>query len=386
MATLLGPWGFGAAVVGLALAWAYSAPPIRLKRNGWWGNSAVAACYEGLPWFTGAAVMAAGRPGWPVIILAALYSVGAHGIMTLNDFKSVAGDKRMGIDSLPVLLGVERAARVACLFMALPQVVVIGLLVAWGRPLHAAIVAFVLVVQLVLMARLLKNPNAHAPRYNATGTTFYVLGMLTAACAAHLGVPVRTMTATPLGWVGIVRLGLVQTALGAIVVLTTSTLNRVMVVELALPATLPGALVALHYAVQMLRPRLGYGTDRSGRATPWIVGGMVVMATGGALAAVATAWMATQPVGGIALAVLAFLLIGLGVGASGTSLLVLLAKRVDAERRAAAATIVWLMMIAGIAVTAGVAGKLLDPFSGQRLVTVSASVSIAAILLTLLAV
>lgn len=189
VATLLGPWGFGAAVVGLALAWAYSAPPIRLKRNGWWGNSAVAACYEGLPWFTGAAVMAAGRPGWPVIILAALYSVGAHGIMTLNDFKSVAGDKRMGIDSLPVLLGVERAARVACLFMALPQVVVIGLLVAWGRPLHAAIVAFVLVVQLVLMARLLKNPNAHAPRYNATGTTFYVLGMLTAACAVHLGIP-----------------------------------------------------------------------------------------------------------------------------------------------------------------------------------------------------
>lgn len=194
------------------------------------------------------------------------------------------------------------------------------------------------------------------------------------------------MTSAPLGWIGIVRLGLVQTALGAIVVLTTSTLNRVMVVELALPATLPGALVALHYAVQMLRPRLGYGTDRSGRATPWIVGGMVVMATGGALAAVATAWMATQPAGGIALAVLAFLLIGLGVGASGTSLLVLLAKRVDAERRAAAATIVWLMMIAGIAVTAGVAGKLLDPFSGQRLVTVSAAVSIAAILLTLLAV
>ena len=126
VATLLGPWGFGAAVVGLALAWAYSAPPLRLKRNGWWGNSAVAACYEGLPWFTGAAVMAAGRPGWPIIILAALYSVGAHGIMTLNDFKSVEGDRRMGIDSLPVLLGVDRAARVACLFMALPQVAVVG--------------------------------------------------------------------------------------------------------------------------------------------------------------------------------------------------------------------------------------------------------------------
>ena len=112
-------------MVGLALAWAYSAPPIRLKRNGWWGNSAVAACYEGLPWFTGAAVMAGApcRTG-AIVILAALYSVGAHGIMTLNDFKSVEGDRRMGIDSLPVLLGVERAARVACLVMAVPQVAV----------------------------------------------------------------------------------------------------------------------------------------------------------------------------------------------------------------------------------------------------------------------
>src|SRR4051795_7508567 len=121
VATLLGPWGFGAAVVGLALAWAYSAPPVRLKRNGWWGNSAVAAWYEGLPWFTGPAVMVAGWPGWPIVLLAALYSVGAHGIMTLNDFKSVEGDRRTGIGSLPALLGVDRAARAACLFMALPQ-------------------------------------------------------------------------------------------------------------------------------------------------------------------------------------------------------------------------------------------------------------------------
>ena len=94
-------------------AWRSPGPTARRRS----GSSAVAACYEGLPWFAGAAVMAAGRPGWPVIILAALYSVGAHEIMTLNDFKSVAGDKRMGIDSLPVLLGVERAARVACLLV-----------------------------------------------------------------------------------------------------------------------------------------------------------------------------------------------------------------------------------------------------------------------------
>jgi BCD family chlorophyll transporter-like MFS transporter len=194
------------------------------------------------------------------------------------------------------------------------------------------------------------------------------------------------MTAAPLSWAGIVRLGLVQTALGSIVVLTTSTLNRVMVVELALPAMLPGALVAMHYAVQMLRPRLGYGSDVSGRSTPWIVGGMAVLTVGGFLAAVATAWMGESRVGGILLAVVAFLLIGVGVGASGTSLLALLAKRVDAGKRAAAATIVWLMMIAGIAVTAGVAGSLLDPFSPARLVAVSGGVTCFAFLLTLLAV
>ena len=190
----------------------------------------------------------------------------------------------------------------------------------------------------------------------------------------------------PLGWIGIVRLGLVQTALGAVVVLTTATLNRVMVVELALPATLPGALVALHYAVQILRPRLGHGSDVRGRRAPWIVGGMAVLAAGGVLAALATAWMATAPLLGILLAVPAFVLIGLGVGASGTSLLVLLAKRVDPRRRAAAATIVWLMMIAGFVVTTILAGTLLDPFSLGRLVVVTACVSLAAFLLAAVAV
>jgi len=194
------------------------------------------------------------------------------------------------------------------------------------------------------------------------------------------------MSPAPLGWIGILRLGLVQTALGSIVVLTTSTINRVMVVELALPAMLPGILVALHYAVQLSRPRLGYGSDVGGRRTPWIVGGMGALAVGGAAAAAATAWMGVNPAGGIALAVLAFILIGLGVGASGTSLLVLLAKRVDPQRRAAAATLVWFMMIAGFVVTATLAGHFLDPFSPARLVAVTAAVSAGAFALTLLAV
>lgn len=189
VASVLGPWGFGAALVGLALAWAYSAPPFRLKRNGWWGNSAVAACYEGLPWFTGAAVMAAARPDWRIILIAALYSAGAHGIMTLNDFKSVEGDLRTGIGSLPARLGVAPAARVACAFMALPQIVVVALLLAWGQPLHGALVALLLLAQLGLMARLLRRPRELAPWYNATGTSLYVLGMLVSAFALVEVVP-----------------------------------------------------------------------------------------------------------------------------------------------------------------------------------------------------
>lgn len=194
------------------------------------------------------------------------------------------------------------------------------------------------------------------------------------------------MTGAPLGWLAIARLGLVQTALGAIVVLTTSTMNRVMVVELALPAALPGALVGLHYALQVLRPRWGHASDVGGRLTRWIVCGMAVLASGGTMAAAATAWMATAPLAGAVLAVLAFLLIGAGVGAAGTSLLVLLAKLVGEKRRPAAATLVWVMMIAGFIVTATVAGHFLDPFSPARLVAVTAAVSGAAFLVTLLAV
>jgi chlorophyll/bacteriochlorophyll a synthase len=183
VAAMLGRWGFGAAVVGLVLAWAYSAPPLRLKRNGWWGNAACAACYEGLPWITGAAVMAATRPDWRIITMAALYSAGAHGIMTLNDFKSVEGDRQTGVFSLPVLLGVEAAANAACLAMALPQLVVVALLLAWGIPTFGFTVVLLLMAQLLLMVRLLQDPREKAPWYNATGTTLYVIGMLITAFA-----------------------------------------------------------------------------------------------------------------------------------------------------------------------------------------------------------
>lgn len=183
VAGLLGAVVLGTAVLGLLLAWAYSAPPIRLKQNGWFGNAACAICYEGFAWFTGAAVMIGGLPDARIILVAALYSVGAHGIMTLNDFKSIAGDRRTGVGSLPVRLGVRRAAAVACAVMAAPQVVVIVLLAAWDRPLHAAIVGVMLALQAVLMVRFLKAPLARATWFSGFGVSLYVLGMLASAFA-----------------------------------------------------------------------------------------------------------------------------------------------------------------------------------------------------------
>ncbi|MEY3605332.1 MAG: hypothetical protein RIQ49_2364 [Pseudomonadota bacterium] len=195
IAPLLGPWGFGAAAIGLVLAWAYSAPPLRLKRNGWWGNTAVAVCYEGLPWITGATVLAAGAlPDSRSLTLALLYSFGAHGIMTLNDFKSVEGDRQWNIASLPVQLGVDRAARLACIVMALPQMIVIGLIYYWGQSFHALAIAVLLLAQFLLMQKLLRNPHQRAAWYNATGTSLYVLGMLIAAFALQAS---RTPIASP---------------------------------------------------------------------------------------------------------------------------------------------------------------------------------------------
>ena len=189
LAAALGRWVFAAALLGMALAWAYSAPPPRLKQAGWWGPVSVALCYEGLAWFTGAAVMNGALPDSRVIVVAALYSFGAVGIMVLNDFKAVEGDRQMGILSVPVDLGVENAAWLACLIMAAPQAVVATLLLSWGHPIHAAAVTLSLVIQCVLMARLLGDPRKFAPWYNATGTSLYVLGMLVSgfALGSHIG-------------------------------------------------------------------------------------------------------------------------------------------------------------------------------------------------------
>ena len=180
---LLGPWGFGATVLACLLAWAYSAPPLRLKQNGWWGNLACGLSYETLPWVTGVAVLSAMAPDPWVALIAFLYGLGAHGIMTLNDFKSIEGDRRFGINSLPVLLGPGRAARVACLVMAAPQALVAVLLAAWGLESSAAIITGLLVLQVLAMRRWLRDPRHLAPWYNGVGVTLFVAGMMVCSVA-----------------------------------------------------------------------------------------------------------------------------------------------------------------------------------------------------------
>jgi len=188
-----------------------------------------------------------------------------------------------------------------------------------------------------------------------------------------------------LGWLGIIRLGFVQTSIGAIVVMTTSTLNRIMVVELALPAILPGLLVAFHYFVQVIRPRMGFASDQGLYKTPWILGGIIVLGLGGIGAAIGTVMMAESVLQGIIVSFFAFLMIGIGVSMSGTSLLALLAKSVDDQKRAAAATIVWLMMIFGFAVTSILIGKFLDPYAPEKVIQIAIVVAIIGFIVTYLA-
>ena len=183
LGSLLGTWGFAATVVGVLAAWAYSAEPVRLKRSGWWGPGLVGLCYEGLPWFTGAAVLSQALPSFQVCTMALLYAFGAHGIMTLNDFKALEGDRQHGVRSLPVTLGPEVAARLACTVMGLAQALVIAFLVIWGRPFHAIFVGLLLLWQIRAMATLLADPKGKAPWYNATGIAMYVSGMMITAFA-----------------------------------------------------------------------------------------------------------------------------------------------------------------------------------------------------------
>ncbi|MBE1297792.1 MAG: chlorophyll synthase ChlG [Rhodobacteraceae bacterium] len=179
----LGAWGFAATVVGVVAAWAYSAEPVRLKRSGVLGPGLVGLSYETLPWITGAAVLSAGAPERHLIAIALLYGLGAHGIMTLNDFKAFEGDRQTGVNSLPVTLGPARAAKVAAVVMAVPQLVVIAALFLWDRPMHGVGIGLMLMGQVWAMRILLEDPQGRAPWYNGTGVVMYISGMMVAAFA-----------------------------------------------------------------------------------------------------------------------------------------------------------------------------------------------------------
>ena len=187
VATALGRWGFAATVLALLLAWAYSMPPLRLKQNGWWGNAACGLSYESLAWITGSAVMMGGvLPSSESMLLALMYGLGAHGIMTLNDFKSVTGDTQMGVRSLPVQLGVVRAARLACWTMALPQVVVIAMVWSWGAAVHGVAIVALLIAQAILMRWFMQSPSERALYYSGFGVPIYVSGMMVSAFALRV--------------------------------------------------------------------------------------------------------------------------------------------------------------------------------------------------------
>ena len=184
----LGIWGFIATIIAALAAWAYSIEPIRLKKSGLWGPGLVGLCYEGIPWFTGAAVMLQAFPDSKIILVAFAYAIGAHGIMTLNDFKALKGDKALGINSLPVQLGPKRAANIACYVMTIPQIVVIALLFVWGLTMFSIFVLLLLIGQLLAMRRLLSDPEKFAPWYNSTGVLMFVSGMMVCALGLSQGI------------------------------------------------------------------------------------------------------------------------------------------------------------------------------------------------------
>ena len=180
---LLTPWGFAATCLGVLGAWVYSAEPVRLKRSWLWGPGIVALCYEGLPWITGAIVMAGSLPRWEILVIALLYAAGGFGIMTLNDFKALDGDRQTGVRSLPVVVGPAAAAMIACFVMVLAQLLVIALLLLWGKPEYSIFITLLVAAQVWAMQRLMRAPKERAPWFNGTGVVFYVTGMMIAAFA-----------------------------------------------------------------------------------------------------------------------------------------------------------------------------------------------------------
>ena len=175
-----------ATIAGVVAAWLYSLEPIRLKRSAIFGPGIVALCYEGLPWFTGAAIFTVTLPNMEILMVLGLYALGAHGIMTMNDFKATKGDKLLGVNSLPVILGSKSATLVACLIMLFPQLIVISLFYFWGSLILVAILAVCVLLQALSMIFLIKDPEKNTPFFNMTGVLLYITGMMLSANGLYL--------------------------------------------------------------------------------------------------------------------------------------------------------------------------------------------------------
>ena len=182
----LGSLIFFATIIGVFAAWLYSLEPVRLKRSAIFGPGVVAICYEGLPWFTGAAIFTISLPNKEVLIVLSLYALGAHGIMTMNDFKATKGDKLLGIKSLPVILGRKPATLVACLIMLFPQLIVMSLFYFWESLILAITLAVCVLLQSLSMIFLIRDPEKNTPFFNMTGVLLYIAGMMLSANGLYL--------------------------------------------------------------------------------------------------------------------------------------------------------------------------------------------------------
>ncbi len=186
IAWALGPLVLWLALGGLVLALAYSAPPLRLKaRNGWLANTACSFAYEGFAWVAGAAAFAHVSEG--TIVLATLYSLGSHGLMTLNDFKSIEGDRKLGLRSIPAMLGIDGALKAAFAFIDVFQVLAIAYVAYHQAWIAAGVMLVLFLVQLPMQRKMATDPAKLAPWYCASAIPPFVWGMLAAALATRYG-------------------------------------------------------------------------------------------------------------------------------------------------------------------------------------------------------
>jgi chlorophyll synthase len=173
---------------GTFIAYIYSAPPLKLKQNGWLGNYALGASYIALPWWAGHALF--GELTWKVAILTLIYSLAGLGIAVVNDFKSVEGDRVLGLKSLPVMFGINTAAWICVIAIDVFQAGIAGYLISIGQNLYATIVLLLVIPQIVFQDMyFLRDPLKNDVKYQASAQPFLVLGMLVVGLAlGHSGV------------------------------------------------------------------------------------------------------------------------------------------------------------------------------------------------------